>query len=172
MTSVWRTGGVTELPGTPWSKFDTVRNQWRVNLQGDANTEWIPVPFGAFLVIDWRVHRIGPLRWKPFDSSLMVPYGQPVPPLPSEDYVDGMSIQILFHDYGLTKLTANSDYIHNAMYRIRMAYSFAAEAQAGQLAIHQLIQGDPIWNAKFNQNFVTAQPGAITDCPRSVSRMA
>jgi hypothetical protein len=151
--SPWRSGGLGELPGTPWVKFDTVTTGgWIINTRGDAMAGSIAIPFDTPLIIDWRRLCVGPMCWKPYDTKLMVPVGHEMRD-PPEGYVDAMAVPVLFEDYGLSKLTSSSAYVNNALYAAHMAYTFAGEAQAGKLSVYVSEKSDPIFNAKFNQNY-------------------
>jgi hypothetical protein len=151
--SPWRTGGSGELPGTPWIKFDSVNNKWGINLQGAATAELDPIPFLTQCVLDYLRLCRGPMRWNPRDVQLMVPIGFQIPELPGPEYRDGMAIPILFEGFPLAKFTSTSAYVNTALFAVHLAYTFAAEAQAGQLPIYAIEQGEPIWNAAYNQHY-------------------
>jgi hypothetical protein len=151
--SPWRTGGSGELPGTPWIKFDSVNNKWGINLQGAATAELDPIPFLTQCVLDYLRLCRGPMRWNPRDVQFMVPIGFQIPELPGPEYRDGMAIPILFEGFPLAKFTSTSAYVNTALFAAHLAYTFAAEAQAGQLPICAIEQGEPIWNAAYNQHY-------------------
>jgi hypothetical protein len=153
MALPWRSGGVGELPGTPWTKYETANTRgWLINLTGGDASGLEQVPFDTPKIIDWLRLCVGPIRWKPRDVSLVVPFGQAIPELPP-GYDDGMIVPMLFQGLPLAKLTSTGAYVNNALYTLHMVFTFAAEAQRGLLPVYVSEKSEPVFNAKYNQNF-------------------
>jgi hypothetical protein len=141
------------MPGGPWVKFFTATGDgWHINLSGGATEALERIPVGRCCIFDYLALRVGPMRWTPRDTALMVPVGQSIPQRP-EGYEDGMLLSVLFQGYPLARLTSSSGYVNNALFAAHMAYSFAAQAAAGMLAVYETEPSESVFNAKFAQSF-------------------
>jgi hypothetical protein len=150
--SPWRTGG-SEL-GMPWVKFDSENDGWGINLLGSGDAKSLtPIPLGTNVIFDWLCLRRGPIQWTPRDLQYLVPYGFPIPDLPAATYKDGISVPVLFEGFPLAKLTNTGAYANNSLFNMHQAYTFAAEAQLGQLPIYATEESEKVWNAGYNQYY-------------------
>jgi hypothetical protein len=122
--------------GIPWLRYAATEGVYMFVPAGYRGDQGIPVRIGTLVIPDLRRLLEGELCFNPYDTSLMVPRGQPLPPRCGKPgYMDGMQIDVLVKGLGLATFTSTADTVCGMLDALYNTYCFAAEAQEGKLPI-------------------------------------
>jgi hypothetical protein len=112
-----------------------------------------PVPLGTEVIVD-----LGGLRWgagcfRPYDMSLLVPYGALIPVVPAGktgEYTDLIALNVYIRGYGLAQWIIGGVLGQNALFALWTAYIRSREAAEGSIPVTTLQPSEPIPIASRN----------------------
>jgi hypothetical protein len=103
-------------------------------LTGDSQ----PLPFGTEVIVDFGNFIWGSGCFRPYDMSLLVPYGQPIPgvvPGRIGEYKDLLGLFLYVKGRGLCQWLIGGVLAQNSVYNLWLAFGRAAESVQGLLPV-------------------------------------
>jgi hypothetical protein len=97
-----------------------------------------PLPFGSEVIVDLGNFMWGPGCYRPYDMSLLVPYGQPIPIVPSGktgEYTDLLALFLYVRGRGIGQWLISGVLAQNAVYALWTAFGRAGEAAQGLIPV-------------------------------------
>jgi hypothetical protein len=97
-----------------------------------------PLSFGTEAIADLGNFLWGPGCYRPFDMSLLVPYGQPIPGVPegnAGEYTDLLALFLYLRGRGICQWLVGGVLAQNAVYALWTAFRRAGEAAQGLIPV-------------------------------------
>jgi hypothetical protein len=100
-----------------------------------------PLPFGTEVIADLGNWLWGTGCYRPYDMSLLVPYGQPIPSVPPGKtgiYDDLIALYLYIRDRGICQWLIGGVLAQNATHALWTTYCRSAEAAEGKIPVLSL----------------------------------
>jgi hypothetical protein len=97
-----------------------------------------PLPFGTEVIVDLGNFRWGPGCYRPYDMTLLVPYGQPIPgvePGKTGEYTDLLALILYVRGRGICQWLVGGVLAQNAVHTLWTTFGRAAEAAQGLIPV-------------------------------------
>ena len=112
-----------------------------------------PLPFGTEAIVDFGNFLWGPGCYRPYDMSLLVPYGQLIPsvaPGKTGEYTDLLALFLYIRGRGICQWLIGGVLAQNAVHMLWTAFGLSAEAAQGLVPVVTLRSSQAIPIASRN----------------------